>query len=77
MERLGIDTSMAQSAGEVAQEALDNMESGPLLFLGGKKAVDIASARSGLIDRGALIASVATPSRKDIPQKAGDRGSNG
>jgi short-subunit dehydrogenase len=70
MQRLGLDTSMAQSPSEVAREALDNMENGPLLILGGQKALDVAILRSGLINRGALIASVATPNRKDIPHKA-------
>jgi short-subunit dehydrogenase len=70
MERLGIDTSTAQSPAEVAQEALDNMENGPLLILGGQKALDVAVQRSGLINRGVLITSVATPSRKNIPHKA-------
>jgi uncharacterized protein len=70
MERLGLDTSSAQSSSEVAQEALDNIENGPLLILGGKQALDVAIQRSGLINRGALIASVATPNRKNIPHKA-------
>jgi short-subunit dehydrogenase len=70
MERLGIDTATAQSPDQVAQEALDNMEHGPLLILGGQKALDVATQRSGLINRGALIASAATPSRKNIPHKA-------
>ena len=69
MERLGFDTSSAQSPSEVAQEGLDNMENGPLLILGGQKALDVAIQRSGLINRGALIASVATPNRKNIPHK--------
>jgi uncharacterized protein len=71
MQRLGLDTSTAQSPSEVAQQALDNMENGPLLILGGQKALDIAIVRSGLIDRGALIASAATPSRKNMPHKTG------
>jgi len=70
MERLGIDTSMAQSADEVAQQALDNIANGPLLFLGGKKSLDVAVLRSGLSERGMLITSVATPNRNDIPRKA-------
>jgi short-subunit dehydrogenase len=70
MVRLGIDTSAAQSPSEVAQQALDNMENGPLLLLGGQKALDIAVQRSGLTNRGALSASVATPSRNNIPHKA-------
>lgn len=67
--RLHLDTSTAQSPSEVAQEALDNIEKGPLLILGGQKALDVAIQRSGLINRGALIASVASPSRKNIPHK--------
>jgi short-subunit dehydrogenase len=70
MERLGLDTSTAQSPDEVAQEALDNIENGPLLILGGKRALDVAVLRSGLMNRGALIASAATPNRKNIPHKS-------
>jgi short-subunit dehydrogenase len=70
MERLGIDISSAQSPTEVAQEALDNIQNGPLLILGGQKSLDVAIQRSCLINRGALIASVATPSRKDMPRKS-------
>ena len=69
MQRLGIDTSGAQSPSEVAQEALDNMENGPLLILGGKKALDVAILRSGLANRGELIATVATPQRNNIPHR--------
>jgi hypothetical protein len=69
MERLGLDTSTAQTPDEVAQEALDNIENGPLLLLGGQKALDMAIKRSVLINRGALITSVATPNRKDIPHR--------
>jgi short-subunit dehydrogenase len=71
MERLGIDTTAAQSPEQVAQEALENMEKGPLLLLGGQKALDVAIRRSVLVDRGALIASVATPTRENIPQRPG------
>ena len=67
MRRLGMDTSIAQSPEEVAQEALDNMENGPLLILGGEKALEMAIQRSQLVDRGDLIASIATPRREDIP----------
>jgi short-subunit dehydrogenase len=70
MQRLGLDTSTAQSPEEVAQQALDNMGNGPLLIAGGQKSLDIAIQRSGLVDRGALITSVATPRRQDIPHKA-------
>jgi short-subunit dehydrogenase len=69
MQRLGLDTSSAQTPDEVAQEALDNMENGPLLILGGQKALEVAIKRSVLINRGALITSVATPNRKDIPHR--------
>jgi uncharacterized protein len=69
MQRLGLDTSTAQTPDEVAWEALDNMENGPLLILGGQKSLDVAIKRSGLINRGALIASVATPNRSDIPHR--------
>ena len=70
MERLGIDTSAAQSADEVAQEALDNVANGPLLILGGEKSLDVANLRSNLSNRGALIASAATPRRKDMPRNS-------
>ena len=69
MQRLGLDTSTAQPPDEVAQEVLDNIENGPLLLLGGQKALDMAVKRSVLIDRGALIGAVATPNRKDIPHR--------
>jgi short-subunit dehydrogenase len=69
MERLGLDTSTAQTPDEVAQEALNNMENGPLLILGGQKALDVATRRSVLLNRGAQIASAATPNRKDIPHR--------
>jgi short-subunit dehydrogenase len=67
MRRLGMDTSSAQSPDEVAQLALDNLRNGPLLILGGEKALAMAVKRSGLTDRGALIATAATPRREDIP----------
>jgi short-subunit dehydrogenase len=69
MLRLGLDTTTAQAPDEVAQEALDNMENGPLLILGGDKALDMAIKRSVLTDRGALITSIATANRKDMPQR--------
>jgi short-subunit dehydrogenase len=69
MLRLGLDTSTAQSPGEVAQEALENMHNGPLLILGGPKALETAVRRSVLVDRGALIATVATPNRANMPHK--------
>jgi uncharacterized protein len=67
MRRLGMDTSTAQSAEEVAQEALDNIENGPLLILGGEKALEMAIKRSQLVNRGDLITSIATPRRENIP----------
>jgi len=70
MQRLGFDTSTAQSPDEVAQEALDNIANGPILFLGGQKAFDMAVARSQLENRGDLIKSIATPRREDSPMKA-------
>jgi hypothetical protein len=69
MHRLGLDTTTAQTPDEVAQEGLDNMENGPLLILGGQRALDMAIKRSELTNRGALIASVATPGRKDMPHR--------
>ena len=51
----------------VAQESLDNMENGPLLILGGKRAFDMAVQRSQLDDRAGLIATIATPRRENIP----------
>ena len=70
MQRLGYDTSSAQSPDEVAQEALDNITNGPLLILGGEKALETAIQRSTLKGRGELIKSIATPRRENIPQKA-------
>jgi uncharacterized protein len=67
MRRLGMDTSSAQPPEEVAQEALDNMQNGPLLILGGQNAFDMAVKRSGLDDRAGLIGTVATPRREEIP----------
>lgn len=67
MQRLGLDVSTAQSPEEVAQEALDNMENGPLLILGGQRAFDMAVKRSSLVDRGDMITRFATPTRTNIP----------
>lgn len=67
MHRAGVDTSAAQAPDDVAREALDNMRNGPLLILGGQKALDMAIRRSGLINRAELIATIATPRREDIP----------
>jgi short-subunit dehydrogenase len=67
MRRLGLDTSSAQSPDDAAQQTLDNMQNGPLLILGGQKAMDLAVKRSSLDDRAALIATSATPRREDIP----------
>ncbi len=64
MRRLGLNTASAQSPDEAAQEALDNMQNGPLLLLGGPKAVELAIKRSSLTDRAALIGSIATPRRE-------------
>jgi len=73
MERLGIDVSSAQPPEDAAQEALDNMKNGPLLILGGEKALEMAKKRSQLDDRAAVIRSFATPRREAMPQaeKAG------
>jgi len=70
MQRLGLDTSTAQAPDEVAQQALDSMENGPLLILGGDKALDMAVKRSVLTNRGDLISAVASPKRSEIPHKA-------
>lgn len=69
MQRLGYDTSSAQSPEEVAQEALDNIANGPLLIHGGQKALDMAIARSQIENRGELIKSIATPRRENIPHR--------
>ncbi len=69
MQRLGLDTTKAQAPDEVAQEALDNMENGPLLIVGGAKALDMAIKRSVLVNRGALITSIATAGRRDMPHR--------
>jgi short-subunit dehydrogenase len=70
MRRLGLDTSTAQDPDEVAQEALDNMENGPLVMHGGTRALEIAAKRSVLTNRGELISTIATPQRGEIPRKA-------
>jgi hypothetical protein len=70
MRRLGLDTSTAQAPEEVARQVFDNMENGPLLILGGAKALETAIKRSELINRGALIGTVATPQRKDMPHRS-------
>jgi uncharacterized protein len=70
MQRLGLDTSTAQPASEVAQEALDNLQNGPLLILGGPKALEMAIKRCELVNRGELIATVATPNRRNMPNKS-------
>jgi short-subunit dehydrogenase len=66
MRRLGLDTTSAQSPDDVAQEALDNLTNGPLLILGGEKALEVAQMRSTLVNRGQLINSIATPKREEI-----------
>lgn len=67
MRRLGLDTSKAQAPDDAAQEALDNMQKGPLLILGGKAAVELAVKRSSLDDRATLIGTAATPRRESMP----------
>ncbi len=67
MQRLGLDTSTAQAPEDAAQEALDNIENGPLLLLGGQKALDLAVKRSQLENRGAVVQSFATPRRENMP----------
>jgi short-subunit dehydrogenase len=63
MERLGYDVSGAQAPDEVARLSLENIENGPLLILGGQKGLDTAVERSGLLNRGELVQSAATPRR--------------
>ena len=63
MRRLGLDTSSAQSCEEAAHETLAAIGNGPLLILGGRPSVEIATRRSSLIDRGNLIHTAATPRR--------------
>lgn len=67
MQRLGMDTTTAQSPEDVAQEALDAIADGPLWFHGGPAAFELAVKRSQLDDRAGLIATIATPRREDIP----------
>jgi hypothetical protein len=69
MRRLGLDTSTAQAPDEVAQEALDNMQNGPLLIHGGARALEMAVKRSVLTNRGDLVAAIASPKRTDIPHR--------
>jgi short-subunit dehydrogenase len=68
MRRIGLDTSTAQAPDDAAQQALDNMRNGPLVILGGAKAVELAAKRSSLENRAALIESISTPRREDIPR---------
>ena len=68
MRRAGLDTSAAQSPDEVAREALANMQNGPLLILGGEKALAQAILRSALTDRAGLIETIATPRSEDLPR---------
>jgi short-subunit dehydrogenase len=66
MQRLGLDTSTAQSPDEVAQEALDNIQNGPLVIHGGAKALELAAKRSVVTNRGELITTIATPKRSEM-----------
>lgn len=68
MQRLGIDTSTAQTPEDAAQETLDNMTNGPLLILGGQAAFDLAVKRSQLENRATVVQSFATPRRENMPQ---------
>jgi short-subunit dehydrogenase len=70
MQRLGYDTSTAQSPDEVAQLALDNITNGPLLILGGARGLEMSIKRSSLENRGELIRSFGSPRRENIPKKA-------
>jgi short-subunit dehydrogenase len=65
MRRSGWDTVGAQSPDEVAQESLDHIRNGPILILGGEKAMELAVARSALTNRAELIGTIATPRRED------------
>lgn len=68
MQRSGFDTSYAQSPEEVAELTLANIANGPLLILGGKSGLDLAIQRSQITDRAALIRTISTPRKEDIPK---------
>ena len=55
MERIGVDTSLAGSPDDVAQEGLDNIAKGPLLLTGGSAAFERGLANSRLDDRAAVV----------------------
>jgi short-subunit dehydrogenase len=67
MRRLGLNTSTAQAPDDAAQNALDNLTNGPLLILGGPKAMELAFNRNALENRAERIASFATPRREAMP----------
>lgn len=72
MRRLGLDTRTAQTPEDAARETLASIANGPLLFLGGEKNLNLATARSQLVDRGQVIRMAGTPRRENIPHvKAG------
>jgi short-subunit dehydrogenase len=55
MRRIGIDTSMAASPDDVAQEALDNIANGPVLLAGGEPTRARAITYSQVDDRAAAV----------------------
>ena len=70
MRRLGLDTSSAQSCEDAARQTLAAIRNGPLLFLGGEASIKLATTRSQLADRGALIRTAATPRRENMSHVA-------
>lgn len=74
MERLGIDTTAAQSPEDVAQEGLDHIADGPVWIAGGEAARDRARQRSVIDERAEAIRRFATPPREAITRKQAGRG---
>jgi short-subunit dehydrogenase len=67
MRRLGLDTTRAQDPADSAREIFGAIRKGPLLILGGEANLNLAIARSQLVDRDKVIGSAATPRREDMP----------
>lgn len=66
MERLGIDTSTAQSPEEVAQDGIDNIANGPVFICGGEPSIERARIRSSVDNRGEIVRKFDTPPRNKM-----------
>lgn len=66
MERLGIDTRMAEAPATVAATGLASIANGPVVIVGGKDNLERARQRSVVDGRGAAIRAMATPPRDAI-----------